>query len=425
MAKPMRSLSDWLTHIESLDPSRIELGLDRIRTVWNRLQLGPIKAKVITVTGTNGKGTCCTALDCILRYSGARVGRYTSPHIREFNERIMINGEMAISTDLTEAFERVENARKTTDLTYFEFTTLVCLDLFQRSELDCWVLEVGLGGRLDAVNLIDADVAVVTSVGLDHTDWLGETLHAVAQEKAGIFRDGIPVVLGQDNLPAVMKRKASELNCQVFQNSQQWEAYLETTIGQPTGWSWQGKCSAGKLKLLTGLPYHQLNLDSMGCAVQAAYLVNPELTEEAVRLGIGYAKLRGRWEVVQTSKGVEIVMDVAHNPAAGFALRGTLKQNPVAGKTLCVLGMLDDKQHMDFISEIAPVVDTWLLTNPGGRRSWDAQQIRDSILPQALVFQTPELALANAVTRAREGDRVLVTGSFLTVGAVMDSEFLQ
>ena len=425
MAKSMRSLPDWLTHIESLDPSRIELGLDRIRTVWDRLQVGPIQAKVITVTGTNGKGTCCTALDCILRNSGAAVGRYTSPHIREFNERIMINGEMAISTDLVDAFERVESARAETDLTYFEFTTLVCLDLFQRSELDYWVLEVGLGGRLDAVNLIDADVAVVTSVGLDHMDWLGDTLHAVAQEKAGIFRENIPVVLGQADLPAVIKRKASELNCQIFQNTHQWEAYLETTIGQPTGWSWQGKSAAGKLKLLTGLPYNQLNLDSLGCAVQAAYLVNPDLADPAVLLGIEYTQLRGRWETVRTSKGVEVVLDVAHNPASGFALRGTLRQNPVAGKTFCVLGMLDDKQHMDFIGEIAPVVDTWFLTNPSGRRSWDAQKIQESLLPQALVFPTPELALANAVTRAQEGDRVLVTGSFLTVEAVMDSEFLQ
>ena len=425
MAKSMRSLPDWLTHIESLDPSRIELGLDRIRTVWDRLQVGPIQAKVITVTGTNGKGTCCTALDCILRNSGAAVGRYTSPHIREFNERIMINGEMAISTDLVDAFERVESARAETDLTYFEFTTLVCLDLFQRSELDYWVLEVGLGGRLDAVNLIDADVAVVTSVGLDHMDWLGDTLHAVAQEKAGIFRENIPVVLGQADLPAVIKRKASELNCQIFQNTHQWEAYLETTIGQPTGWSWQGKSASGKLKLLTGLSYNKLNLDSLGCAVQAAYLVNPDLADPAVLLGIEYTQLRGRWETVRTSKGVEVVLDVAHNPASGFALRGTLRQNPVAGKTFCVLGMLDDKQHMDFIGEIAPVVDTWFLTNPSGRRSWDAQKIQESLLPQALVFPTPELTLANAVTRAQEGDRVLVTGSFLTVEAVMDSEFLQ
>ena len=425
MARPMRSLPEWLTHIESLDPSRIELGLDRIRTVWDRLKVGPIEAKVITVTGTNGKGTCCTALDCILRHSGAKVGRYTSPHIREFNERIMINGEMAISTDLVDAFERVESVREKIDLTYFEFTTLVCLDLFQRSELDYWVLEVGLGGRLDAVNVVDADLAVVTSVGLDHMDWLGETLHAVAQEKAGIFREGIPVVLGQANLPAVVKRKASELNCPIFQNTQQWEAYLETTIGKPTGWSWQGKGSAGKFKLLTGLPYHQLNLDSLGCAVQAAYLINPEVTDSAIVSGIEFTQLRGRWETVQTSKGVEIVLDVAHNPAAGFALRGTLKQNPVVGKTFCVLGMLNDKQHMDFIGEIAPVVDTWFLTNPGGSRSWDAQHIQESLLPQALVFPTPELALANAVTRAREGDRVLVTGSFLTVEAVMDSEFLQ
>ena len=153
-----------------------------------------------------------------------------------------------------------------------------------------------MGGRLDAVNVVDADLAVVTSVGLDHMDWLGETLHAVAQEKAGIFREGIPVVLGQADLPAVMKRKASELNCQVFQNTQQWEAYLETTIGKPTGWSWQGKCSAGKL-LLDGIALPSTKFDSLGCAVQAAYLINPELTDSAVLLGIEYTQLRvvGKW----------------------------------------------------------------------------------------------------------------------------------
>ena len=420
----MMSLNDWIEKLEALDPTRIELGLERSREVWSRLSTGPITAKVLTVTGTNGKGTCTVASDTILRQAGLKVGLYTSPHIRDFNERIQINGLMETGDELARAFDRVEAARGDIDLTYFEFTTLACFDLFQRNELDVWVLEVGLGGRLDTVNIIDPDVAVITSVAMDHMDWLGNSLKAVAIEKSGIFREGIPVVLGQSDMPPIARRKADELNCQIYQNEREWEAYLETSIGQPQGWSWQGRSGSNRLALLTGLPYRSLHLDSLGCAIQAAWLIHPELSEAVIHEGLQRTQLRGRWQCHMTSKGVEVVLDVAHNPAAGNSLRNLMRQNAVSGRTSCVIGMMADKEHQAFIGEIAPEIDDWFITHPGSDRGWDGAKIRDELLPGALYLPNPEIALANAVNRASPGDRVLVCGSFLTVAAVMDSEEL-
>lgn len=420
----MNSLNDWIAKLEALDPTRIELGLDRSREVWSRLSTGPIKAKVLTVTGTNGKGTCSVASDSMLRQAGLKVGLYTSPHIRDFNERIQINGEMETGESLVGAFDRVEAARGDVDLTYFEFTTLACFDLFQRADLDVWVLEVGLGGRLDTVNIIDPDVAVITSVAMDHMDWLGNSLKAVATEKAGIFRQGIPVVLGQSDMSPIARRKADELGCAVFQNEREWESYLETSIGQPNGWTWQGRAGGKRYSLLTSLPYRSLHLDSLGSAIQACWLIHPELTAQQITEGIQRTQLRGRWQSHTTSKGVQVVMDVAHNPAAGNSLRHLLRSNAVSGKTSCVIGMMADKEHREFIGEIAPEIDHWFITNPGTSRAWDGAKIRDDLLPQALFLPNPEIALANAVNRADPGDRVLVCGSFLTVAAVMDSEEL-
>ena len=420
----MKSLAEWLTHLESLNPDRIELGLDRVHDVWTRLSLGPISSKVLTVAGTNGKGTCTAAADAMLRAAGLKVGLYSSPHIRDFNERIQINGQMETGESLVQAFERVQAAQNGVSLTYFEFTTLACFDLFQRADLDVWVLEVGLGGRLDAVNVIDPDVAVLTSVAMDHSDWLGDSVSAIASEKVGIFREGIPVVLGQSALPPVARRRATELNCQIFQNETEWEAYLETKIGQPDGWSWQGRKGGKSLALLMDLPYRQLHLDSLGSAIQACWLVYPDLTEAQIRDGLSKTQLRGRFQSHMTSKGVNVVLDVAHNPAAGESLRQMLQQNAVPGSTSCVIGMLDDKEHQAFIGEIAPVVDQWFVTNPGGGRSWNGIGIRDQFLPDALFLPNPEIALANAVNRSSAGDRVVVCGSFLTVAAVLDSEEL-
>lgn len=420
----MAGLGDWLKRLETLDPSRIELGLDRAAAVWQKLSTGPVTAKVLTITGTNGKGTCSVASESILRRAGMSVGLYTSPHIRDFNERIQINGSMENGENLVEAFEQVEAARGDIDLTYFEFTTLACFYLFQRAELDVWVLEVGLGGRLDCVNIIDADVAVVTSVAMDHMDWLGNSLKAIATEKSGIFRPNIPVVLGQESMPPVARQKAKELACDIRQNGREWEVYLETQIGQPSGWSWQGKGATGRLMLMMDLPYRTLHLDSLGCAIQACWFINPELTEAHIRDGIQHTQLRGRWQSHRTSKGVEVVLDVAHNTAAGHSLRIAMQQNPVQGETWCVIGMMADKEHQAFIGEISPEVDHWFVTNPTGNRAWDGAQARDLYLPNALFLPNPEIALANAVNRAEPGDRVLVCGSFVTVAAVMDSEEL-
>lgn len=418
------TLAEWLIRLENLDPSRIELGLDRVNEVWSRLSLGPVSARVLTVAGTNGKGTCTAAADAILRTSGLRVGLYSSPHIRDFNERIQINGQIQTGDELAAAFDRVEACRGDTHLTYFEFTTLACFDLFQRANLDVWVLEVGLGGRLDAVNLIDPDVAVLTSVALDHTDWLGDSLHAIASEKIGIFRPDIPVVLGQATLPPVVRRRAGELNCAIYQNQNEWEAYLETQIGQPNGWTWQGRQGGQTLALLTDLPYRPLHLDSLGSAIQACWLIHPDLGEQDIRQGLQRTHLRGRFQSHMTANGINVILDVAHNPAAGEGLRHMLQQNPVPGSTSCVIGMLDDKQHQEFIGEIAPEIQHWFVTDPDSPRAWDGAQIRDQLLPQASYFPDPDAALVDAIKRSVTGDRVLVCGSFVTVAAVLDSEEL-
>mgnify|MGYP000342004509 CR=1 FL=1 len=419
-----RGLHEWLEHLESLNPDHIDMGLDRVAEVWGRLHQGPVNAKVMTVTGTNGKGTCAHAAASMLRVAGYKTGLYTSPHLLQFGERIQVDGQIALPDELTGAFEQVEAARGDVGLTYFEFTTLAAFVMFLEADLDVWVLEVGLGGRLDAVNVIDSDVAVITSIGLDHQDWLGHSLHAVATEKVGIARAGKPLVVGSAGVPPVIRKRADELGCTLYQNGDSYEAYTETHIGTPTGWSWQGTAFDGSFHLIDQIPYRHLNTDSLGAAIQAVLMLGVDITDAQIRQGLGELSIPGRYQTYALQDGIQVVFDVAHNPAAGESLRDIMRAQPCEGITRCVIAMAEAKDHAEFIATIGSEVSEWYLCNLPASRSWDGAKIRRDLLPRAMFFPQPSIAVANAVTRSRPGDRVLVVGSFMLLAAVMGSEEL-
>ncbi|QGG79742.1 bifunctional tetrahydrofolate synthase/dihydrofolate synthase [Litorivicinus lipolyticus] len=419
-----RGLNQWIEHLESLNPDHIEMGLERVAAVWARLHDGPINAKVLTITGTNGKGTCAFAAASVLGAAGYRTGLYSSPHLMQFGERIRIDGLIALPDQLTGAFEAVEAARGDIALTYFEFTTLAAFVIFTAAELDVWVLEVGLGGRLDAVNIIDSDVAVITSIGLDHQDWLGDSLHAVATEKVGIARAAKPLVVGATRVPPVIAKHARQLGCRVYQNGRGYEAYTETQRGRPTGWTWQGEGGDGRFHLIDGIAFRYLNIDSLGAAVQALLLLDLAIDDAQIRDGMAALSIPGRFQTHPIANDVTVVFDVAHNPAAGASLRDMLRQQGCDGVTRCVIAMARDKDHAEFIATIGSEISEWYLCDLASARNWDAAKIRAEVLPNAMYFPSPSTAVSTAVNRSRPGDRLLVVGSFMLLADVMDAEEL-
>ena len=325
-------LADWLRWQESLHPSAIDLGLERPRSVWTRLGSGRAPV-VITVGGTNGKGSCVAFLEAILRHAGYRAGCYTSPHLVRYNERIAIDGEPVSDEVLMSAFQRVEETRGDTRLTYFEFGTLAALDIFARSRLDVAVLEVGLGGRLDAVNIIDADVSVITPVGVDHVEWLGTDRESVGREKAGIFRRGRPAVVADPDPPASVLNAADALDCPL------WIAGRDYRFDAgPNDWTWHGPDVVRR-----GLPVpvmrgrHQLSNAAAAIAVLQRAAGRLPVDQRAIRTGLLNARVQGRFQVLEGKPSV--VLDVAHNPDAAAVLADNLRHLPRPGRVLSVFGL--------------------------------------------------------------------------------------
>lgn len=401
-------LDDWLRWLETLHAKAIDLGLARIGEVADRLGLRKQGCPVITVGGTNGKGSTTATLVSVFKAAGYGVGSYTSPHLVHFNERICIGGEPVADALIVEALAAIDAARGTISLTYFEFTTLAALYIFKAAGLDVLVLEVGLGGRLDAVNLIDADVAVVTSIGIDHVEWLGDTRELIAVEKAGIFRAGRPAICGDREPPASLIEAAQRVGCTLAVKGRDFD-YLTEGEG-----AWAFRDGHG---VLAGLPRPRLALDNASTALAALRASGLAVSEQALREGLAVAALAGRAERVASHP--EIILDVAHNPHGAAFFMGQL--GPLSGRTHAVFAMLNDKDIGGVLDACLGRIDAWHIASLDGARgtAWDV--LEPLLLARGMMVASRSDSVAAALRRARQqagaGDRIVVFGSFYTVGA--------
>ncbi len=412
------NIEQWLAHIEGQHPQNIALGLERVREVATRMQLGRPAAHTLVVGGTNGKGSTVAFIEAIGRAAGYRVGTYTSPHLLRYNERVRIDGAEADDAALVEAFEAVEAARGDTPLTYFEYGTLAALGLFQREGLDMAVLEVGLGGRLDAVNIVDADVAVITTVDIDHRDWLGDDREAIGMEKAGIIRGWKPVVLGEIDPPSSVLRRAYLVGANAIRYGSD---YFAEPIDE-TSWRWRDVSTTLELpQPQLWAPVQRANAAAAIAALSASEL---EIPQAAWAEGIASATVAGRLQAFERD-GVEILVDVGHNPQAARELAAALAARPAGGRTLAVYAALADKDVHGVVQALQPRVDQWLLAGLDGEgcRGQSAQalqaRLQDTAAAAASVHDSVAQALQQALEQARASDRVLVFGSFHTVAAAL------
>ncbi len=410
-------LDAWLAYIESRHPRSIDLGLERVREVATRMALGRPAAQVVTVAGTNGKGSTVAFVEAIARAAGLRVGTYTSPHLLRYNERVRIDGADATDADLVAGFEAVEAARDGTPLTYFEYGTLCALWLFERASLDLAVLEVGLGGRLDAVNIVDGDAAIVTTVDLDHQDWLGADLEAIGFEKAGIARPSRPLVLGDDDPPASVLRHAYAIGAPAWRIAN--DFFAEADDGAHWCWREVGFQMTLPLPALAA----PVQLRNAACAIAALRALDFDIDPDAVARGVVEACVRGRLQRFDRD-GVEVVVDVGHNPQAARALSGWLRAQPQR-RTLAVYAALADKDAAGVVAALADDVDGWHIAGltdagPRGQAVDDfVVRLQGSAAEAGIAHADVAGALAAAIADAGPDGRVLVFGSFHTVAAAL------
>jgi dihydrofolate synthase / folylpolyglutamate synthase len=408
------NLSDWLAWQETLHPRPVDLGLGRIERVLGRLDWQRPRCPVITVAGTNGKGSCVALLAGILGAAGYRTGTFTSPHLHRYNGRIQVAGLEASDASLIAAFERIEAARRGETLTFFEFNALAALLIFATAGLDCITLEVGMGGRLDAVNVVDADVALVTSIGLDHCEWLGATVEAIGAEKAGIFRPGRPAILGSRDMPASVRAAAEGIGAPLQQLGRDFDFAL-----QERGWSWRG----GAVQI-EGLPSPRLpglvQYANAAAVIAVLQAIGGQLPvhKQALVEGLRSTSLAGRFEV--RPGPIAWIFDVAHNPAAARVLAENLANSPGSGRTLAVCGILGEKDVASIAVELRGLIDAWILAGLAGPRavSGDALKERFERAQVAVTSVAADVGAACEAARgmAQPGDRVVVFGSFLVVG---------
>ena len=412
------SLPHWLEKLERQHPRAIDLGLERVRDVAQRMRLGKPARCAITVGGTNGKGSTVAFIEAIARASGLRVGAYTSPHLLAYNERVRIDGRDAGDDELVEAFEAVEAARGDTSLTYFEHGTLAALWLFERANLDLAVLEVGLGGRLDAVNIVDADIAVVTTVDIDHTDWLGHDREAIGFEKAGIARPWKPLVLGEDDPPASVLRHAYAIGASAIRAN--CDFLFETIDGAHWRWREPGFELALPMPRLSA-PAQVRNAAAAIAALRASGLA---IADEAWARGVAETNVPGRLQSFERD-GIEIVVDVAHNPQAARELAAWLAKEPARGRVFAVFAALADKDVAGIVAKLAARVDRWWLAGleDAGPRGQGVAALAANLAGTAAAHASRAgdvaAALADALSQARPGDRLLVFGSFHTAGLAL------
>jgi dihydrofolate synthase/folylpolyglutamate synthase len=411
-----RTLDQWLRWQESLHPQWIDLKLDRVREVAERLGVGRPPGPVFTVAGTNGKGSTVALLEAFLRSAGLRTGTYTSPHLVRYNERVAVDGAPATDEELIAAFERIEAARREVALTFFEFGTLAAFLVFAARGCEAWVLEVGMGGRLDAVNLIDPDYSLITTVALDHQEFLGNDIETIAAEKAGILRRGRPGFFGDWPVPAAVRRVAGETGAQLRVLGE----HFDFTPAQPH-WSWRGERIA-----LDGLAYPPAataaQLRNASQVLAAIEQHDDRWLADAARLeAILGVRPPGRFQRIQAEH--EWILDVAHNPQAAATLREQLATLPPAADTTVVVGMLADKSLEGFVSELQNCGDRWVsctiedrrARSPGGQ----AAELRALVSGEVIEGGLPGDALAVARAATRPGGRIVVCGSFRLVGPAL------
>lgn len=410
------TLEQWLAHIEQQHPQPIAMGLDRVRDVAARMPLGQPGEHTIVVGGTNGKGSTVAFIESIARAAGWKVGAYTSPHLLAYNERVRINGVDADDATLVAGFNAVEDARGDTPLTYFEYGTLCALWVFQQAGLDLAVLEVGLGGRLDAVNIIDADVSVITTVDIDHADWLGEDREAIGAEKAGIIRGWKPVILGETDPPSSVLRRAYVLGANAIRGGSDFFA----EVIDAEHWAWRDV--SFRIELPQPALWAPIQRTNAAAAIAALRALDKAVPDAAWAQGVAEARVAGRLQSFQHD-GVEVLLDVGHNPQAAGALAAALKARPVTGRTLAVYAALADKDASGVVQALQRQVDAWVLAGLDGARGQSAQQLRDRLqdsnAAKAELADTVAAALKVALAQAGEGDRVLVFGSFHTVAEAL------
>ena len=421
MPPPVRfaRLDDWLEWQQSAHPRPIDLGLERVARVLGRIGWRGATQPVITVGGTNGKGSCVAMLEALLRAGGHRVGTFTSPHLLDYRERIRIDGQWASAASLVTAFERIADALGGDSLTFFEYNTLAALLVFETAAPNVIVLEVGLGGRLDAVNVVDADVAVVVSVGLDHMDWLGPDVESIGREKAGIFRPGRPAICGMTAPPRSILAVAAAQGARLLLRGRDFRG------DEHADGSWDFEDAHGRL---AGLPAPALQgVAQVGNAATALAAVRElsarvPLSRMAVERGLTEVHLAGRFQRIGGTGGVEWVLDVAHNADAAAVLADSLARTPVRGRTIAVCGMLADKDVRAVVLAMRDRVDHWIAATTDGPRGLQDGELVTRAAEVGVTMTrggpVPE-AMRLAAAGAAAGDRIVVFGSFHTVGPAL------
>ncbi|HXC57765.1 MAG TPA: bifunctional tetrahydrofolate synthase/dihydrofolate synthase [Steroidobacteraceae bacterium] len=411
----IRSLDDWLRLQETVHGQGIDLGLTRVRSVAERLGLLPFPARTIIVAGTNGKGSTVACLAALLRAHGQRAGAFTSPHLLRYHERIRIDGADAPDAELIAAFEAIDAARGAITLTFFEYNALAALLVFRSRKVEWAVLEVGLGGRLDAVNIVDADGAIVCSIGLDHADWLGTDIEQIGREKAGVFRAKALAVIADPDMTPSVESEALRIGARVLkaQRDYRWQ---ESDATGP--WSWSDGASTLQGLSRPALPGRR-QLANASAAIAVLHGLGMPLQPAAISHALQSLQLPGRFQIVPGP--VEWILDVAHNEPAAQVLAQNLRERPCAGRTLVVAGILGDKNVAAIASALDASVDEWILCGIAAPRGLTAEQLaaRAPQFARATLETDVDSGMRAAATRARPGDRIVVCGSFLTVAPAL------
>ncbi len=441
-----KTLSAWLTDIEGLHRQTIELGLARVKTVATRLAVLHFPCPIFMVGGTNGKGSCVAFLEAILSKAGYYVGAYTSPHLIRFHERIRLSGSEVTDSQLIQAFEQVEQARGVVALTFFEFTTLAALVVFSKQcvetlekRLDAIILEVGLGGRLDAVNIVEPDVSIVTSISLDHMDWLGKTRAQIGYEKAGIFRKNKPAICGEPNPPQRLLETAKNIGSELYCVNQHFSFKLEPYSAQKEqSWHWETvekqfpslekTLNRPHQRNLNHLPIPKLPLQNAATALMALTCLQsrfPKVDAMAISTGLQTAFIPGRYQITQENP--QVILDVAHNPGAAIYLAEQLRKQKTSGKTIAVVGMLSDKDIFETLRPLLPMMHTWYIASldvPRGENSKILAYYLDKLGVNADDVHPNDTILSafrQALQSATPHDRIVVFGSFHAVGPVLEN----
>jgi len=416
MSSAALPLPNWLARLETLSPREIDLGLDRVDQILERLALTRPK-KVFHVAGTNGKGSCVAMLEALLRHDGTSVGSYTSPHVIRYNERIRVDGCEASDEQIVAAFERIEALRGDVPLTYFEYGTLAALVVFADANVDTAILEVGMGGRLDAVNAVEPDAGIITNISLDHCDWLGEDIETIAIEKAGIMRSGKPIVFASSKMPRTIGERAKAMRAHLIAAGHDYD-------WSPEGedWAWRGVQQQLETLTRPALPgEHQLENAAAVLAMLEAAGRSDLLQADIVNKALSGLKLAGRMQRIDGSHNY--LLDVAHNAAAARALATTLESQALGGQTVAIIGVLDDKDVAGIVNPLVSHVDHWIAVTADSPRAIEsgelARQVANLSNKACLAAESLGQALEQAQSLASLDDQILVTGSFYLVGPVL------